>query len=130
MDIKKQVLSWTERTAVEVMGPQDKRTRPLGKPARPAAARLEDAGINAFGNMLCSAAPRRARGLAKKASERTPHGVGRGSGREQDRIDGFKVKPEAEKLQLHVSSSITGLSRRAHSISRVMWSFASLAAQA
>jgi hypothetical protein len=107
MDIKKEVLSGTERTAVQLMGTQDKRTRPLGKAARPAAARLEDSGINAFGIMVRGAAARRARDLAKKASERAPHRVGGGSGREQDRAEGLKVKPEAEELQLHASSSIT-----------------------
>jgi len=44
---------------------------------------------------------------AKKVPERPPHSVGGCSGREQHRIDGLKVKPEAEKLQMHVSSSIT-----------------------
>jgi hypothetical protein len=85
-----------------VTGPQNKRAWTFRKAARPSSARLEDPGISASGVVLCGAAERSAGDSAKKASERAPHYVGGCSGREPDRIDGLKVKPQAEKLQLHV----------------------------
>jgi hypothetical protein len=71
--------------------------------------------------VLRGAAPRRASDPAKKASERAPHCVGGGSGRKQDRVDSLKVKPEAEKLQLHVSSSIPAPSRRTGGCTGLFW---------
>jgi len=102
MEVKEETFSAIDRTAVQVMGAQDERTWPFGKPARPLPARLEDPGVSAFCIVLHWAAARRAGDPVKKAPERAPHRVGGCSGREQHRIDGFKVKPEAEKLQLHV----------------------------
>lgn len=84
------------------MGAQDKRARAFRKAARPRPARLEDPGISAPGIVLRSAAARSAGHSAKKASERAPHHVAGCSLREPNRIDGLKVEPQAEKLQLHV----------------------------
>ena len=81
---------------------QDKRAWPFRKAARPRPARLEDPDIGASGIVLCGAAARSASDPAKKVSERASQCVGGYSRREPDRIDGLKVKPQAEKLQLHV----------------------------
>src|SRR5579863_8129555 len=106
MDVKKETFSGTRRTAIQVMGAQHERARPLRKPAWPLSAGLEDPGVSAFGIVMRRAARRHARDSTKKAPKRAPHRVGSCSGREQQRIEGLEVKPEAKKLQLHVSSSI------------------------
>jgi hypothetical protein len=108
VDIEMKRVSALKLLPREMMGPQDERPGTLGKTTRPvpSATRFEDPSIGTFRIVSHSAALRRAGRPAEHAPQRSSERIGCGSGRELNRIKRLKVKPETEKLELHVSSSI------------------------